>query len=272
MISITSLNYAYSKKKKILTDISCTLRPGHIYGLLGLNGEGKTTLIKLMAAMLLPNSGQICFGTLQSNKRSAEYFNEVFFLPDSSKLPDLPIEKFGSLYGLFYSRYNHEEYIDYLKAFNIPIENGLSALSLGQQRKVHIAFALACNCSVLLMDEPTNGLDIPSKTIFRKLISKSMNEQKLYVISSHQIRDIDQLLDALLILHQRKLIVNSSLQQLAQSYKISTELQPQEEVIYTEHVFEGHKHLVKSTSNEENPVDIEFLFNAFTHANQPIAL
>ncbi|MVZ66659.1 ATP-binding cassette domain-containing protein [Sphingobacterium sp. DK4209] len=271
MLIIKSLSYAYSKKRQVLDEISTTLKPGHIYGLLGLNGEGKTTLLKLIVGMLLPKNGNICFGTLKSTTRSAEYFNEVYYLADQSKLPDMKIEAFGEIYGAFYSRYNHNEYLSSLKAFNIPLENGLKALSLGQHRKVQIAFALACNTSVLLMDEPTNGLDIPSKAIFRKLLAKNMSEDKIFVIATHQIRDVDNLFDQLLILKEGRLILDSSLTEIASQYHISRNPSPSDQIIYSQEEFDGSVYLVQNES-ADSKIDIEFLFNAFTQSKQSIDL
>ncbi|MCT1524588.1 ATP-binding cassette domain-containing protein [Sphingobacterium hotanense] len=272
MLSIKSLSYSYKKRQRVLDGISTTFQPGHIYGLLGLNGEGKTTLLKLMVGLLLPIEGNVFFGTLKSADRSAAYYNEVFYLSDSSKLPDMNIEAFGKIYGAFYTRYDHQEYINHLKSFNIPMENGLRGLSLGQHRKVHLAFALACNTSVLLMDEPSNGLDIPSKGIFRKLLAKSMSTDKIFVIATHQIRDVDNLFDHLLILNEGKLLIDANLFDLSKEYSITRTPEPEDEIVYSQQEFDGAVHLVKTTAPNEAKLDIEFLFNAFTQSNQTVEL
>jgi len=272
MLSIKSLSYYYKANKNILWNINSELKPGNIYGLLGLNGEGKTTFLKLIVGMLLPKDGTVEFKGHYSSERTAEYLNDVYFLPDYSKLPDLGIEEFGKLYGAFYSKYDHQQFLDCIKEFNIPTENKLKALSLGQHRKVHLSFALACNCSVLLMDEPTNGLDIPSKAIFRKLLSKYINDDRIFLIATHQIRDIDVLLDHLLIMKHGSLVLDENIYQLSSQFKISKSPVDAEHAVYVQDDLAGPFYLVKNTSEEETRLDIEFLFNAFTNNPKPIEL
>ena len=270
MLTVQSVSYGYQKSKQILKDINLELHPGRIYGLLGLNGEGKTTLIKVLEGMLLPQGGTVQFNQISSTERSAAYHDQIFFLPDETSLPELRTIDFGKTYGNFYSRFNPAEFAEYLEAFQIPNNSNIRSLSLGQRRKVHLSFALACNSSVLLMDEPTNGLDIPSKTVFRKLLAKSMNEEKTYVISSHQIRDIDQLLEHLLILKNGHLILDQSIESIAQEYQISHSVQDSDEIIYESSELNGSTYLIKNKSNTESRIDIEFLFNAINHTYQAV--
>lgn len=272
MLLIKSLSYAYKANRNILWNINTELRPGNIYGLLGLNGEGKTTLLKLLVGMLLPKDGSIEFNGLLSTERSPNYLNDVYFLPDHSKLPDLGIEQFGKLYGAFYSKYNHQQYLDCINEFKIPITNKLRALSLGQHRKVHLSFALACNSTVLLMDEPTNGLDIPSKATFRKLLTKFINEERTFLIATHQIKDIDTLLDHLLIMKNGSLVLDENLYQLSNQYKISKSPADAEHALYVQDDLAGPFYLVKNQSGDEAKLDTEFLFNAFTMNPKPIEL
>jgi len=272
MLTIKSLSYYYKPNKNILWNINTTLKPGKIYGLLGLNGEGKTTLLKLIVGMLLPKDGSIEFNGLRSSERIAAYLNEVYFLPDHSKLPDLRIEQFGKLYGAFYSKYDHQQYLDCIKEFNIPISNRLRALSLGQHRKVHLSFALACHSSVLLMDEPTNGLDIPSKAVFRKLLTKFINDERIFLIATHQIRDVDTLFDHLTIMKGGSLVLDENIYHLSRKFKISKSTIDAEQALFTQEELSGPYYLVKNHSENESKLDIEFLFNAFTNNPKPIEL
>jgi len=272
MLKIKNLSYFYNSKKNILWNITTELQPGNIYGLLGLNGEGKTTFLKLIVGMLIPKDGAIEYAGKLSSERSAEYLNDVYFLTDHSKLPDLGIEQFGKLYGAFYSKYDHQQFIDCIKEFNIPINNRLRALSLGQHRKVHLAFALACNSAVLLMDEPTNGLDIPSKAIFRKLLSRYINENRIFIIATHQIRDVDTLLDHLLIMKNGSLVLDQNLYQLSIQYKISKSPLDVDKAMYVQDELTGPYYLVKNDTNDESKLDIEFLFNAVTTNTKPIEI
>lgn len=272
MLSIKSLSYHYKPNRNILWNINSDLKPGNIYGLLGLNGEGKTTFLKLIVGMLIPKDGTVEYNGHLSSKRASEYLNDVYFLPDHSKLPDLGIEQFGKLYGAFYSKYDHQQFVDCLKEFNIPAENKLKALSLGQHRKVHLSFALACNSAVLLMDEPTNGLDIPSKAIFRKLLTKYINDDRIFLIATHQIRDVDTLFDHLLIMKNGSLVLDENIYQLSNQFKISKSPLDAENAVYVQDDLAGPFYLVKNISGEEAKLDIEFLFNAFTNNPKPIEL
>ncbi|GGE07393.1 MULTISPECIES: ATP-binding cassette domain-containing protein [Sphingobacterium] len=272
MLTIKSLSYYYKPNKNILWNINTTLKPGNIYGLLGLNGEGKTTLLKLIVGMLLPKDGTIEFNGNLSSERNAAYLNEVYFLPDYSKLPDLGIEQFGTLYGAFYSKYNHQQYLDCIKEFNIPTNSRIRSLSLGQHRKVHISFAFACNSSVLLMDEPTNGLDIPSKAIFRKLLSRYINEESIFLIATHQIRDVDMLFDHLLIMKNGSIVLDENIHTLSQQFRISKNSADAGQAVYVQDDIVGQFYLVRNNQESESKLDIEFLFNAFTNNPNPIEL
>ncbi len=268
MLTVNSVSYGYTKKRKIISNISFDLQPGTIYGLLGLNGEGKTTLIKLMEGLLLPKKGDIKFGGINSKDRSGKYFDQVFYLGDTTTLPYLYVHDFGRMYGNFYSNFNYSEFENYLQEFQIDPNSHLSSLSLGQGKKVHLAFGLACNTAVLLMDEPTNGLDIPSKTIFRRLLANCLTPEKTVVIASHQIRDIDQLLDHLLILHHGELILDKSLSDINDQYAITSEINPGDEIIFQTEEVVGNKYLIVNRTEATSNMDIEFLFNAFIHSSK----
>ncbi|SEF40402.1 ATP-binding cassette domain-containing protein [Sphingobacterium lactis] len=264
MLRIQSLSYSYRSNRNILWNITTALQPGNIYGLLGLNGEGKTTLLKNIVGMLIPKDGEITLNGMKSSERTAAYLNDVYFLPDHSQLPDLRIAEFGRLYGAFYSRFDQEQYEQCIREFSIPTDHRLKSLSLGQHRKVHLAFALACNTSILLMDEPTNGLDIPSKAIFRKLLTRFFSEEKAFVIATHQIRDVDALLDHLLIMKSGSLVLDESIYNLSKTYRISHAASDAPQAIYEQEELSGAYYLVPNETNEESKMNIEFIFNAFT--------
>lgn len=265
MLKINSLSYYYHKKKVILDNITTVLQPGNIYGLLGLNGEGKTTFLKILVSMLFPKEGEVVINSSNSKDRSVSYLSQVYFLSDHSKLPAIKIEEFGKIYGVFYKGYSHEQYLNNLEVFQIPMNHHLKQLSLGQHRKVHIAFALATNTPILILDEPTNGLDIPSKSVFRKLLASYMNDDKIILIATHQIKDVDKLLDHLLIMKNGKLVVDESIPTLSRKYKISNQIQEGIPVLHVEEDYFQKNYLIENNNeDEESKLDIEFLFNAFT--------
>ncbi|MFZ4262620.1 ATP-binding cassette domain-containing protein [Sphingobacterium sp. HJSM2_6] len=264
MLEINSISYYYHKKKVILDKLTSTLQPGNIYGLLGLNGEGKTTFLKLLVGMLFPKEGEILINSSNSKDRSAKFLSQVYFLSDHSKLPAIKIEEFGKIYGVFYKGYNHVQYLNNLEVFQIQLDQHLKNLSLGQHRKVHIAFALATNTPILIMDEPTNGLDIPSKSIFRKLLASYMNDDKIMLIATHQIKDVDKLLDHLLIMKNGKFVIDESIPTLSRKYKISNQIKEGIPIIHVEEDYFQKNYLIENNNEEETKLDIEFLFNAFS--------
>jgi len=145
-------------------------------------------------------------------------------------------------------------------------EGRLNTLSFGQQKKFIIAFALACNTRILLMDEPTNGLDIPSKIHFRKLIASVLHEDRTIIISTHQIRDLDNLIDRVIIVDEGELLLNASLPEIAERlcFKSVTELEGLNNILYQEKSLKGFTVVSENAGGEDSKVNLEHLFNAVT--------
>jgi ABC-type multidrug transport system, ATPase component len=171
MIDIQNLHFAY-KKKKVFTGLSLKLQPGHIYGLLGKNGTGKSTLLRNIAGMLFPDQGKINVLNYTPGERKPAFLQEVFMVPEELYFPDIPLEQLLKYYAPFYPRFDREQFERYITEFEIPRDNSFLRMSYGQKKKVLISFGLASNAAVLLMDEPTNGLDIMSKSQFRKVMAE----------------------------------------------------------------------------------------------------
>lgn len=132
-----------------------------------------------------------------------------------------------------------------------------------------ISFALATNTRLLIMDEPTNGLDIPSKSIFRKLLAQAATAERLVILSTHQVRDLHSLIDAVVILEQGKILLNASTEKISEKlvFQKGNEAALSNEIIYSE-VNAGVKNIVaENTACSESQVDLELLFNAVL-ANQ----
>ncbi|MBD1434830.1 ABC transporter ATP-binding protein [Sphingobacterium sp. DN00404] len=260
MIAVDDLSYYYKKNVPILDHISTSLAPGHIYGLLGLNGAGKTTLLKLICGLLFPKEGTINVEKFIPLKREVAFLTDVYFVTDEVDLPSWTIIEFVSIYGPLYPKFNLSYFDQILTAFQVDRQAKIKSLSYGQQKKVNIAFALATNTNLLLMDEPTNGLDIPSKTQFRKIIAGHMSEDRTIIISTHQIRDIHLLIDHLLILQDRHLVMDESIDEL--SRKIKFQKGTVADALYTETGLTGNTNIVWNTDDQITPFDIELFFNA----------
>jgi len=264
MIRIDNLSFHYKKDITIFDNISTSILPGHIYGLLGLNGIGKTTLLKLICGLLFPKGGSINVNDFTPSEREVSFLSDVYFVTDEVDLPNWSIANLITIYGPLYPKFDKRYFNEILSAFQVDNRENLNDLSYGQRKKVNIAFALATNASLLLMDEPTNGLDIPSKTQFRKIIAKHISDDKTIIISTHQIRDIHHLIDHLLILQKHHLILDESIYELSQ--KIKFQQGNFEDALYTEASLNGNINILTNPNNEDSSFDIELFFNAI-HEN-----
>ena len=266
MIQIENLSFGYSKKKLLYKDLSLSIAEGSIYGLLGKNGAGKSTFLKNLIGLLFPLNGSITVNGYSPKKRLPAFLETIYLIPEEVNVPPLTMQEYKKLFAPFYPNFNDEQFFDYLKQLEVNEEGKLNTLSFGQQKKFIIAFALACNTKVLLLDEPTNGLDIPSKIRFRKLISSVFTEDKIIFISTHQIRDLDNLIDHVIIVDNGDLLLNSSIEVISEklSFRTVNEVLDNTKVLYKEESLKGATIVVENTEGENSKVNLEHLFNAIT--------
>jgi ABC-2 type transport system ATP-binding protein len=266
MIKLDRLSFGYSKQKLLFENLSMQLEPGHIYGLLGKNGAGKSSLIRNMAGLLFPLSGTIDINGFIPQKRLPDFLKDIFFIPEEIYLPSVTIDQYVKVLAPFYPRFDHEQFMSHIHQFDIPRKNKLTDMSYGQKKKLITAFALATNTRVLLMDEPTNGLDIPSKSQFRKVVSSALEPDRLILISTHQVRDLDNLIDAVIIIDNNKIMIQHSLEEVAERLHFGTlpSVEFDNRVLYAEQSLRGYKAVFENSDREESRVDLEHLFNAVT--------
>jgi len=271
MIELTNLSFGYSKKKLLFKNLDLSLKEGHIYGLLGKNGAGKPTLLKNIAGLAFPLEGSCKVKGFISSKRLPAFLQELFFIPEEMYLPALTSAQFVKSTAHFYPNFDYEAFLKMLNEFDVPAESKLNKLSFGQQKKVMIAFGLAANTSLLIMDEPTNGLDIPSKSQFRKIIAAALTENRCIIISTHQVRDLDSLIDSLVVLHKQEIVLNASLDYISEKLKFGNTLSINgSEILYTEEGHIGINTIMANTNNSNSKVDMELLFNALISENNLI--
>lgn len=222
MLKINNISYAYSRKApKVLDDFSLELTEGGVYGLLGPNGAGKSTLLNIIAGALTPMHGTVEYDGINTRRRLPSTLADIFIVPEVLDLPAMPLDSYARHYGALYPRFSMQQMRDHLATFEIEGNPRLNALSMGQKKKVFMSFAMACNTRVLLMDEPTNGLDIPGKAAFRRFIARNMADDRIFVISTHQVRDIDRLLDHILIMDRHRVIFNHTVGEIQQTLKFT---------------------------------------------------
>lgn len=263
MINIKNLHFGY-KKRKVFSGLTLSLQPGHIYGLLGKNGTGKSTLLRCIAGLLFPREGSIEVMGFVPGKRNPAFLQSVFMVAEEFYLPDVSVEKFVRFNAPFYPNFNNDQFAQYLKEFDIPQENTLQSMSYGQKKKVLISFGLACNTDLLLMDEPTNGLDIMSKSKFRKVIAGAVNEHKCIVISTHQVKDLESLIDRITIIDDGRILFDQTTDDINRQiqFKISFDHEELQRALYHEPSLQGNAIVCPNNNGEDTKLDLELLYKA----------
>jgi ABC-2 type transport system ATP-binding protein len=220
MLTIDNISFGY-RKDPVISDFSLSLEKGTICGLLGPNGTGKTTLLYLISGLLKADKGTVNYNGFTPLKRDVEFLSDIFIVPEEFRLPSCTLKDYVDVNSKFYPNFSMEDMREYLTTFELPDDIHLGRLSMGQKKKVFISFALACNTSLLLLDEPTNGLDIPGKRLFRQALVKSMSDEKTVIISTHQVYDIDKVIDHIVIAYQHGVLLNESTRDVAQKLAFS---------------------------------------------------
>lgn len=264
MFTINQLSFGYNKRTgNLFEDFSLELKAGNVYGLLGKNGAGKSTLIYLMTGLLTPQAGEVLFDGENVRQRLPKTMSDIFLVPEEFELPQLTLKKYVSINAPFYPRFSMEDMERYLDIFEMSgmMDVKLHALSMGQKKKVFMAFAFATNTRVLIMDEPTNGLDIPSKSQFRKLVTTGMSDDKLMLISTHQVRDISDILDHVVIIDQSHVLLNTGMADVTSRIAFRPLREGDQPIFVLQSPF-GPLGAVPASDGEETKVDLEMLFNA----------
>jgi len=263
MISINNLSFGYPKKERLFQNMELQIPQGSIYGLLGKNGAGKTSLLKILSGLRYPLAGDCEVLEYHPQDRLVGFLQNIFILPEEYSVPSLEIGKFEKMYAPFYPGFDSKQFKTFLQEFELSYDTNLSALSMGQQKKFLLSFGLATNSRLLFLDEPTNGLDIPSKGQFRKMLAATANEENMIIISTHQVRDMENLIDSIIVLEDGKIIFNQSMGTVSKQlcFKIQTE-KPNNDVIYSEETLGGYIVITENENSDETKFQLETLFNA----------
>lgn len=268
MIEIKDLAFSYGKTP-ILKSITTTLEEGRIYGLLGENGVGKTTLLTLLCGLKKVCSGSITTDGQNPFDRTPTLLQNQFYLPDEVLPIAMKAECFAKERGAFWPDYNHAKFLEIMKEFENDPAKKMNQMSAGQLKKTYISLALACGCKYIFMDEPTNGLDIPSKTQFRSAIMKYTTDDSTIVISTHQVRDLENIIDPIIILDRQDVLLNASVEEITSKlyFDYGTQLHP--ESLYSEQLPGGFIQVYPNTTGEDSKINVEALFNA-VHKNKEL--
>lgn len=263
MISIQNLSFSY-KKKPVFKGLNLEFRAGHVYGLLGKNGTGKSSLLRNIAGLLFPQQGHITVNSYIPSERLPVFLEDVFMIPEEFYLPDIPVQDLIKSHAAFYPRFNADKFRDYISIFEIPVDGTLQNMSYGQKKKVLISFALATNAKVLLMDEPTNGLDIISKSQFRKLLAQALDEHRCIIISTHEVKDLENLIDRITIIDEGKILFDENIEDISKklSFRFAYDQEDIATAFYSESSLTGKVVVAANTDGEESKLDLELLYKA----------
>jgi len=265
MIHFEKVDFSYNSRVKLLSDVNLQLESGHIHGLLGKNGEGKSTLLKLIAGLLFPQKGKIDVMDFVPCKRNPEMLRDIYFLPEELPQHELSIARFEHVYAPFYPNFSASLFDACLKEFEISSKDWkMNRLSFGQKKKIIVAFGLATQTKILLMDEPTNGLDIPSKGQFRRMVASTLDENRCIIISTHQVRDLDSLIDNLIIMDNHEIAMNETVETITNRllFRLQDKDRDDTPAIYSEDTLRGVFQVCENVNREDSKLDIELLFNA----------
>lgn len=265
MLQVENISFSYGRRKpEVLSDFSFSLEKGRVYGLLGKNGVGKSTLLYLMCGLLTPKHGRVMYHGVDMRRRLPETLRDVFLVPEEFDLPAVSLVQFVELNSPFYPNFSKEDMMTYLHLFEMDWNIHLGGLSMGQKKKVFMSFALATHTSLLLMDEPTNGLDIMAKSQFRKFIASGMSDERTIVISTHQVRDIDNVLDHVVIMNNSCVLLDESIVRVTERLAFVESDSPAlaEEALYKLPSVQGNSLLLPNREGVETKLNLELLFGA----------
>ena len=264
MLKVEEMAFSYRRNEYLLNKINFEITPGGVYGLLGKNGSGKSTLLNLMTGLMFPHIGTVTIDGIPAGKRLPRTMQNIYLLPEEYDLPAVSIERYVKNNAPFYPMFNREQFDNFLQIFELPQVKDLSQYSMGQKKKFLVSFALATNTPLLFMDEPTNGLDIPSKSQFRKAIALGMSDERSIIISTHQVRDLESMIDRVLVLHDNSIMLNESVMRIADRMEFvrTTSKEDLQGCIYSTFTPQGFVGVRPNVDGVDSLVDLEVLFNS----------
>jgi ABC-2 type transport system ATP-binding protein len=261
MIQIKDVSFSYGRRAKLFDRLDLSLDSNHIYGLLGRNGAGKTTLLKMMMGMLFPKSGTCHVLGHESRQRKPAMLSDVLFVPEEFYTPTGSIRQHVDLYAPLYPAFDRKQFDAYLDELQLSKSDRFRSLSLGQKKKAILGFALAANTRALILDEPTNGLDIPSKAQFRRMVASTASDDRCIIISTHQVRDIDKLIDSVVIIDNSRVVLHQSVGEITEKLAFNTGSELTGKELYSEDSIAGSL-TVSPNTGEATQINLELLFNA----------
>lgn len=265
MINLNNLGFQYGKKSTVFSGLTLSIPSGRSVGVLGANGVGKTTLIKLIAGLVSQTDGDLSVLGFTPRSRDTEFYRELYVVPEESELPAMKAAHYVNLFSVFYPNFDHQRFQELAQLFDIALNKKLNQMSLGQKKKFMIAFAMSTGCQLILMDEPTNGLDIPAKAQFRDTVIRHQSEEQTFLICTHQVRDLESIIDSVVMMNDQHAHW-FDLNQLPDTISQVNTVINSEAVLYQEKRMGHDVAIVAGGQPQATDIDLEMLFNTF-HTN-----
>jgi ABC-2 type transport system ATP-binding protein len=209
LLKITGLSKSFGRHI-VFSDLNIKLSMGKVYGLLGLNGEGKTTLIRILLGVIPPDGGEIHYKESPVSFRSASYKEEVGYIPeDPFFFGGMRVGELLDFNAVFYRGWDGRRAEDLLKRFSLDRRAKIKTLSRGTKLKLEMAVALAARPVLLVLDDPTSGLDVPTRHDFLQDIIRELADSGTTILfSTHLVHELERIVDHLFILHRGRLILD----------------------------------------------------------------
>jgi ABC-2 type transport system ATP-binding protein len=265
MINLNNLGFKYGKKSTVFSGLSLSIPQGRSVGVLGANGVGKTTLIKLIAGLVSQTDGDLSVLGFTPRDRETDFYKNLYVVPEESELPPMKAAHYVDQFSVFYPQFDHQRFHDLAGHFKTDVQKKLNEMSLGQKKKFIIAFAMSTGCQLVLMDEPTNGLDIPAKAQFRDIVVKHQSDEQTFLICTHQVRDLDSIIDSVVMMNDQHAHWFDLSQLPDKISQVNTVTNP-EAVLYSETRMGTELAIIEGGLPQATDIDLEMLFNTF-HTN-----
>lgn len=211
---LEAVQFAYPRKAPLFTDLNYRIRRGGVVGLLGKNGAGKTTMLKLICGVLFARGGSVSLFGDPAERRRAATLARISYIPEQFEVPAIRLREYMMVHAGYFPRFDGTMMDRFLQRFEVAGNPGMRELSFGQQKKVLIALALSTGAELVVLDEPTNGLDIPSKQVFRRMVAEAAGDDRTVIISTHQVKDVENLIDPIVVLDNGRIVFDATMEQI----------------------------------------------------------
>ena len=214
MVQCKNLTKKYGSKVA-LRDATLHIYPGNIYALLGSNGSGKTTFMKILGDLTKQSSGEVLF---EGKPLSIQSRKDIAYLPtESQAYPFMTVEDYGKYHKSFFPDFQEEEYKRMLEEMDISLKLPFKALSTGMDKKARIAATLARNAKLVLLDEPFNGVDLLAREEIEKMILEKKRENSTILLSSHLVEEVEDYIQFAIFFHQGRILSVEELKRMQEN-------------------------------------------------------